>query len=217
MNGIAALLVLVGQPTEAAAIPVSCELHLWGARKSFPENSRFAAPFALRGTFHADRSQPLANINIADPVLRLSRVPDSVFDGYFGAGVHINVIRHPELLHPKVAGKAKVPLSPRKAACNGDLILTDLVDIEGPSRDPGFLAAAIMAPAGMNMQITYRRFGADDHLTYAKRDGVNGKLAIPRSQWGNDQVKSVEAIDASVADGIRAFATEHLAVLDLGS
>jgi hypothetical protein len=207
-----AILLLAGLPASAIAQTSAdaCELHVWGARKSFPANSKFAAPFALKGTFHADRSEPLANINVTDPVLRLSRIPDSSFDDYFGEGIRTEVIRHAETLDPSAALKSKVPLSPRSAACSGDLILSNIVDVEGPSQDPGLLVSMLMAPAGMNMQITFRRFDASGQLVYAKRDGVNGSLMIPRSKWGVDQTKALAAIDESVANGVRDYAIEHL-------
>lgn len=194
----------------AAGAEQPCELHLWGARKSFPENSKFAAPFAIKGTYHADKTKPLANINITDPVLRLSRLSDDNFAGYFGKNVPIVLVRHADIIDPKSSAKTKAPLSFRSASCNGDLILSNLVDVEGPVDDPGLMPGLLMAPAGMNMQITFRRFSDGGKLLFAKRDGVNGDLAIPRSQWANDEVNAVKAIDESVADGIRDFFKEHL-------
>ena len=192
--------------SEAAAnFDTQCELHVWGARKSFPETSKFAAPFAIKGTFHADRSQPLANINVLDPVLRLSRLSDHSFDGFFGNGVAVKVVRHSDLLDPKFAANTKSPLSPSSASCRGDIILSDLVDIEGPTRNVGILVGLMMASAGMNMKITFRRFDGQGRLIFAKRDGVNGDLAVPRSKWSDDQDAAIKAIDDSVANGVQKF------------
>ncbi|MEE4317980.1 MAG: hypothetical protein V2I74_13460 [Erythrobacter sp.] len=189
-----------------------CDLHVWGARKSFPADARFAAPFAIKGTFHADRAQPLANINVLDPVLRLSRVDDASFAGYFGEGTAVNVIRHDETLDPKQAQRAAAPLSGQSAVCQGDLILSDLVDIEYPAnrQSQGILTDLLMAPAGMNMQVTFRRFDASGKAIFVKRDGVSGPLAVTRSEWGKDAEAAVKAIDGSVAAGLQLFVEEHL-------
>ena len=189
-----------------------CDLHVWGARKSFPADSKFAAPYAVKGTYHADRSNPLANINVLDPVLRLGRVSDSSFAGYFGEGTAVNVIRHEETLDPRLAAKAKAPLSGRAAACQGDLVLSDLVDIEFPmaSQSRGLLTDLLMARAGMNMQITFRRFDASGKIIFSKRDGVSGPLVLARSQWTGDVAASVKAINDSVAAGLQLFVDEHI-------
>ena len=209
MSAVLALTVLAAatvNPDVAAVADKQCELHVWGARKSFPEGSKFAAPFAIKGTFNADRSQPLANINVLDPVLRLSRIADRSFDGLFGTGVAIKIVRHADQLEPNMAASAKAPLSPSSATCRGDLILSDLVDIGAPTQSVGILAGMLMAPTGMNMKITFRRFDGHGNLMFAKRDGVNGDLAVPRSKWANDQEAAVKAIDDSVADGVQRFA-----------
>lgn len=210
MNKVSVLIGILlahmfAQVAHAEGTVQPCELHVWGARKSFPETSKFAAPFAIRGTFHADRSQPLANINVLDPVLRLSRISDRNFDGLFGTGVAVNVVRHSDPIDPNIAGSTKAPLSPSSAPCRGDIILSDLVDIEGPTRNVGILAGLMMAPAGMNMKITFRRFDGQGRLIFAKRDGVNGDLAVPRSKWSDDQDAAIKAIDDSVANGVQKF------------
>jgi hypothetical protein len=189
---------------------VVCDLHVWGARKSFPADARFAAPFAVKGTYHADRANPLANINVLDPVLRLSRVDDSSFAGFFGEGAAVNVVRHAQTIDPKQAQGATTPLSGQTAACQGDLVLSDLVDIEGPMTSRGLLPDLLMASAGMNMQITFRRFDASGRQVFAKLDGVNGPLALTRSQWASDAQAAVQAIDDSVAAGLRLFVEEHI-------
>lgn len=63
----------------------------------------------------------------------------------------------------------------------------------------------MMAPAGMNMKITFRRFDGQGRLIFAKRDGVNGDLAVPRSKWSDDQDAAIKAIDDSVANGVQKF------------
>lgn len=213
---MAALLILSLLAAQATPLPSGageqalCDLHVWGARKSFSADARFAAPFAVKGTYHADRANPLANINVLDPVLRLSRVDDSSFAGYFGEGVAVNVVRHGQTLDPKQAQRATTPLSGQSAACQGDLVLSDMVDIEGPMASQGLLPDLLMAPAGMNMQITFRRFDASGRPVFAKRDGVNGPLALTRSQWANDAQAAVQAIDDSVAAGLQLFVKEHI-------
>ena len=213
MPALLLLSILVAQATPGLSgtrEQAVCELHVWGARKSFPADAKFAAPFAVNGTYHADRANPLANINVLDPVLRLSRVDDASFAGYFGEGVAVNVVRHDQTLDPKQAQRATTPLSGQSAACQGDLVLSDLVDIEGPMTGQGLLPDLLMAPAGMNMQITFRRFDASGRLVFAKRDGVNGPLALTRSQWPNDAEAAVQAIDDSVSAGLQLFVEEHI-------
>jgi len=192
--------------------PAPCDLHVWGARKSFPADAKFVAPFAVKGTYHADRSNPLANVNVLDPVLRLGQISDSSFTGYFGEGTAVNVIRHQETLDPRRAAKATASLSGQVAACQGDLILSDMVDIEFPlkSQSQGLLTDLLMAPAGMNMQITFRRFDASGKMIFAKRDGVSGPLAVSRSQWASDVKAAVKSIDDSVAAGLQLFVEEHI-------
>ncbi|MES2442704.1 MAG: hypothetical protein V4574_07720 [Pseudomonadota bacterium] len=212
MSAMLAWMALLGQEAPpAAAAPAPCELHLWSAVKRFPPGSRFAGPAAPKGSFHADRAQPLANINVIDPDLRLSRVPDAAFDGLFGAGVPITVVRHRGALDPGTAKKAKAPLAPRAAACSGDLVLSDLYDIDYNGGDPpqGLLVAALAAPAGMNMRVTFRRFGPAGKLVYSKGDGVNGAMTVSRSHWFDDPAAAIVSIDESVAGGIRAFVAAH--------
>ena len=194
----------------AAQTQQTCQLHVWGARKSFPDNSKFAAPFALRGTYHADRSEPLSNINVTDPVLRLSRIADKDFAGYFAKNVPITVIRHSDLLDLSATKKSQKPISERSAGCHADLILSNLVDVEYPSHNTlGPVGAIIAAPAGLNMQITFRRFDASGKMVFSKKDGANGELKVPRSKWHIDPKASMTSIDDAVADGIRDFAKEH--------
>jgi hypothetical protein len=189
-----------------------CELHVWGARQSMPLSSKFAAPFAVKGSYHAKRSEPLSNINVLDPALRLSKLPDATFIDYFGSGVPVVMVRHADPVEPATVKKTKAPMSASTAACRGDLILSNLVDIEFPNGQPkvGILTATLMAPAGMNMVVDFRRFDGRGRMIFAKRDGVNGDLRISRSRWYDNSEDALAAIDESVADGIRRYAIKHL-------
>jgi hypothetical protein len=220
LTGLAAAAVaLSGQAAISADSPpvktgdALCELHVWGARKAFAPDSKFAAPFAPRGTYHADQKQPLANINTMDPLQRLAAIEDTIFDGFFGRGVAVKVIRHSEMLDPKTAHKAKLPLS-SATGCYGDLVVSDLVDIEYPDGGEerlGVIGAIIAAPAGLNMQVSFRRFDGNGKMVFTKKDGVNGLLTVPRSNWQASTETALASINAAAADGIRDFHDEHIA------
>jgi hypothetical protein len=195
----------------AAAEGEACELHLWGAVKVFPAGSNWVAVGAPVGSYNADRSNPIANVNALDPLVRLKGVPDSAFDGYFGKGVPIKVVRHDDVLDLKAVNQARGPLSPRSAPCNGDVVISNLVDVEWPSRNPNpGLVALVMAPAGMNMKVSFTRYDQNGKLISRQRDGVNGKLQLKRADWASDPSKTVIALDAAVAGGIEAFGKKHL-------
>ncbi len=220
LDGLAAAAVaLSGQAANSAdTAPVItgdavCELHVWGARKAFALDSKFAAPFAPQGSYHADEKQPLANINTMDPLQRLAAIDDNTFGGFFGEEVAVKVIRHSEMLDSKIAHKAKLPLA-SATGCYGDLVVSDLVDIEYPDggeKRLGVLGAIIAAPAGLNMQISFRRFDGSGKAVFAKKDGVNGLLLVPRSSWQASTEAALASINAAAADGIRDFRDEHIA------
>jgi hypothetical protein len=205
------VLALYGAP--ATAQDEACELHVWGAVKVFPPGSRWVAVGAPAGSYNADRNNPIANVNALDPLIRLKGVPDSAFDGYFGTGVPIRVVRHGDALDLDTVKQAQGPLSPRSAPCNGDVVISNLVDVEWPNggRYPG-LVALVMAPAGMNMKVSFTRFDQSGKLVFRKRDGVNGKLELKRADWAQDPRKSVAALDAAVTDGIEAFGKKYLSL-----
>jgi hypothetical protein len=192
-------------------------LHVWGAVKSFKPNSRFAAVAAPKGSYHADRSNPVANINALDPALRLQGVGDDAFAGFFGPGRPVRVVRHGTNLDLKAANKPRAPLSDRAADCHGDLIVSKLLDIEWPNGPPdslsvGILRQALMAPAGMNMNMVFLRYDASDDLIMRKRDGVYGAITIARRDWPADPAGAVKALDQSVEWAIRRFAYEQLGI-----
>ncbi len=203
------LLALHGTP--AAAQGEACELHVWGAVKVFPPGSKWVAVGAPVGSYNADRGNPIANVNALDPLIRLKGVPDSAFDGYFGRDVAIKLVRHGDALDLETVKQARGPLSPRSAPCNGDVVISNLVDVEWPNGNsyPG-LVALVMAPAGMNMKVSFTRFDGSGKLIFRKRDGVNGRLQLKRADWASDPSKTVAALDAAVADGIEAFGKKHL-------
>lgn len=205
------VLALYGAP--ATAQGEACELHVWGAVKVFPPGSKWVAVGAPVGSYNADRGSPIANVNALDPLVRLKGVPDSAFDGYFGKGVTIKVVRHGDALDLETVKQAHGPLSPRSAPCNGDVVVSNLVDVEWPNGNayPG-LVALVMAPAGMNMMVSFTRFDESGKLVFRKRDGVNGKLQLKRADWASDPSKTVAALDAAVTDGIEAFGKKHLSL-----
>ena len=203
--------VLYGAP--AAAEGEACELHVWGAVKTFPPGSKWVAVGAPVGSFNADRGNPIANVNALDPLVRLKGVANSAFDGYFGKGVPIIVVRHDDALDLETVKRARGPLSPRSAPCNGDVVISNLIDVEWPNGKPNLgLIALIMAPAGMNMKVSFTRFNEGGKLVSRQRDGVNGKLLLKRADWASDPRKTVAALDAAVADGIEAFGKKHLSL-----
>lgn len=219
---VVSLLLLATQPggepaTAPEAEPPACELHVWGAVKTFPAKSRFAAVAARKGTYHADRSNSVANINALDPAIRIRGVSDDAFAGFFGEGVPVRVIRHSENLDLKAAKKVRKPLSERNAQCHGDLIVSELGDIEWPNGAPdpstiGILEGALMAPAGMNLKVTFLRFDSAGSLLNRKRAGANGALRIKRAQWPFDPSATVRVLDLSVEEAIRAFGAKHLGI-----
>ena len=217
MKGIFALALAAGvsalHGAPAAAQGEVCELHVWGAVKIFPPGSKWVAVGAPVGSYDADRSNPIANANALDPLVRLKGVPDSAFDGYFGNSVPIRVVRHVDELDLETVKKARGPLSPRSAPCNGDVVISNLVDIEWPNGNsyPG-LVALVMAPAGMNMKVSFTRFDESGKLVFRKRDGVNGNLQLKRADWASDPSKTVAALDAAVTDGIEAFGKKLLSL-----
>ena len=188
--------------------PASCELHLWGARKSFPPNGRLVAPFVLRGTGHAERLNPLANINVLDPVLRLARVPDAALAGLLPDAGSVSVQRHAETLDPAQAKSAKAPLSSRRGDCHADLVLMDLMDLEGPEGNRGLLVEALAASHGMHMTLVWRRFGADGRVVEKRTDKVSAPIGIARREWLARPSEALDAIDRSIEAGIRKFAAK---------
>ena len=200
-------------PDEAAeaASPV-CELHLWGARKSFPPGSRFAAVAAPKGSAHADRSRPLANINVLDPVQRLEKVPDETFEALFEEGASVKVVRHAEALDLEQVKRLKRPLSERAdQPCHADLVLSELTDIDFPNGAPstGILDGLLMARGGMHMRIAFARYGLGGQQLVSQRKKVRGDLAVGRSQWQRDTRAALDSVNSSVAQGILIFARDH--------
>ncbi|MEM6586558.1 MAG: hypothetical protein AAF692_12470 [Pseudomonadota bacterium] len=201
--------------TTAAAAP--CELHVWGAIKRFKPTSRFAAVAAPKGSYHADRSNPVANINALNPALRLQGVGDDAFAGFFGPDRPVRVVRHSANLDLKAAKKPRAPLSDRAAECHGDLIVSNLLDIEWPNGPPdplslGLLREALMAPAGMNMNVIFARYDTAGKLIERQRDNVHGAITLARREWAGEPVAAVKALDQSVEWAIRRFAYEQLGV-----
>lgn len=190
-----------------------CELHIWGADKIFLADSKFAAPGAPKGTWHADRSIPIANINVFDEIQRLNSVPDKALTSLMSSP-NVTIVRHSELQDHRMTKKAKRPLSPSSAACRADFILEIAYDFEYPEDGKGMpftgvLINALAAKPGMHAIYEIREFDHAGKLVFSMKKRFATPLAIPRSRWAIDQDASIAAINQSIADGVEKFA-KHL-------
>jgi hypothetical protein len=191
----------------AQAQSSECELNVWGAVPSYPSNSRFAGPAAIKGTPSADRGDPVANINVLDPLQRLDAVSDDVFQRLLPDIQIVKVVRHKKPIDVKLAKSTKKQISISAAGCYADFALLELYDIAGPVESQGLLPDLLRAPNGMHATYVLRRFDSSGKMTSQTKDSFVAPLRIERANWGQDKLKAVAAINESIIAGIMRFAT----------
>lgn len=196
----------------AAAAPVVsgsapsavCELHVWGAVPTYKPGT-FAGPGARVGSADADRADPVANINVFDPLVRLRGVDDRWLAPLSGSAGQVRIVRHPAAIDIRLAKGSRRRLAESGAACYADFILLELYDV-GEAPDPdgyrGLLVETLMARAGFHATYLINRYGPGPAPLERIRDTQITPLGIARPHWSDDPAATVEALDAAIVAGI---------------
>jgi len=181
-----------------------CELHVWGAVPAYKPGT-FAGPGARIGTPDADRSDPVSNINVFDPLVRLRGISDARIGALLGNPDKVRVVRHDQPIDVKLAKSSRVRLASSESICYADLVLLELYDVGGPPNPHeyrGLLLELLMARAGFHATFVFNRFGPGLSPIARTKDSRILPLAITRPDWRKDPAAAVAALDNAVAVGI---------------
>lgn len=200
MVAAAACFHCAGLPSRAAEpVGLACDLHIFGAQRDFSNNKRLAGPFAVRGTWHADARNPLANINIANAVQRADDLDDDRLRALLPKAQKVDVVRHREFVEIGLAKRAKAPVAKKAAACSAELFVMEVYDIEGPTESQGLLVDLIMAPSGQHVTYVWRLFDAEGKLVEERKESVVAPMRLLRSQWTTtDSGAGLDALDEAM-------------------
>ena len=181
--GLAALgLAGTAQAQEPAELEI-CELHVFGAQRDFSSNKRLAGPFALRGTWQADPEEPLAAINLLSAVQRADTISDDRLRKLLPEADEVRIIRHSEFAEIGKAKRTKSALAERTLDCHAELYALEFYNIGKPTRHPGAIASALMAPDGWHATYIFRRFDARGKIAFREKESMVAPLAIANKNW----------------------------------
>jgi len=191
-----------GAPRASAEAPAgpACTLHVWGANRDFSSNPKLAGVAAWRGTASADRSNPLAAINVLDPVQRAGDLEDRELAKLLPNPAGVTVVRHPAFAEVGRAKGSDTPLHPLETGCSADLVVADVYDVEvrNKKETAGVLAGALtdllMAPSGWHATYILRVFDPRGKLVWKEKESMMAPLRLLRSDWSRDPDAAVAAI-----------------------
>jgi hypothetical protein len=206
--GAAASLFAATAMAEDAPASQACEVHVWGAIPTYKPGT-FAGPGARVGTIDADRSDPVANINVFDPLVRLGGIEDKWLALLAGADAKAKVIRHSAPIDVALAKSAKRPLFASTSPCYTDFVLLELYDIgkRPDDRYLGLLTELLIARNGFHATYIVNRFGPGGRLLSRTKDSQITPLAIDRPHWRDNPTLTVAALDDAIRIGIRDLAS----------
>jgi hypothetical protein len=184
--------------------PGSCIVHVWGAQRDFTNDTRLAGPFAVRGGWHGDRANGLANINILDPVRRAGDLDEAAIAALLPASTNVEIVRHPHFAEIARANGTRSPLHGPAAGCSADLIVMDLYDLDGAVDSRGLLTGLLRAPNGWHVTYIFRRFEAG-RLVSAEKQSMVAPLRLARPDWPNDPSAALAAIDEAMDASLLIF------------
>lgn len=181
----------VSARAETVADPLICELHVFGAQRDFTNHRRLAGPFAPRGSWQADRSNPLAAINLVNPVQRANDLTDDRLRALLPDADEVRIVRHQDFAEIGSAKRSGSPLAEQAIPCHAELFAMEFYDLTEPTQATGLLESLIMAPAGWHATYVFRRFDGSGKVALREKESMIAPLEISRNDWGQHSASEI--------------------------